>query len=159
MKYYSEKLNKMFTNEADLHNAERALVVREQEKQQQALDRKNDACRVEEAFKKLNVAKKAYHDKANVAVKTYQEAIKNAKLAYDTSIEGVEHDLNVAKANYNTELKAFTDKHKDGYHLTLTDKDAGRTETISGVGSDLVNEANHSVVDSLFDLLNSFRLF
>ena len=159
MKYYSEKLNKMFTNEADLHNAEKALAIREQEKQNQSLDRKNDASRVEDAFRNLNAAKKAYSDKVSAAAKTYQEAINNAKLAYDNSIEGVEKNLNVAKTAYDTELKTFIDKHKEGYHLTLTDKDTGATETISGSSSDLVDKANHSVVDSLFDLINSFRLF
>lgn len=160
MKYYSERLNKMFNSEADLHNAEKALVAKQADKQKQAIERKADAVKVEDAFKAMNVAKKAYSETVTKAAKAYDEAVKNAKLAYNNAIEGVEKNYTDAEDKYNSELKTFIAKNPSGYHLTL--KDGNETAIISGSSSHdpvkIMSNSTNSLMKSFFDILDDFRL-
>ena len=123
MKYYSEKLNKLFDTEKDLKAAEKELADKEAKKAELAQAKKADAAKVEEAFKVRNAARREYNSKVMDARKAYNVALLEAKKAFEDAITEATNAKDKAEEAYNTALKEFTDKHPEGYHMTLKDGD------------------------------------
>ena len=75
MKFYSEKLDKMFDNEKDLIKAEDAhdvAVAAEKAKQEKlSAERKDRAHNIEEAYKKVEDARKEYNKLVEEFVRDY----------------------------------------------------------------------------------------
>ena len=122
MKYYSEKLNKLFDTEKDLKAAEKELADKEAKKAELAKSKKADAAKVEETFKARNAARREYNTKVMDARKAYNSALLEAKKAFDDVITEATAAKDKAEVEYNAALKEFTDKH-DSYHMTLKDGD------------------------------------
>ena len=123
MKYYSEKLNKLFDTEKDLKAAEKELADKEAKKAELAQAKKADAAKVEEAFKVRNAARREYNSKVMDARKAYNVALLEAKKAFEDAITEATNAKDKAEEAYNAALKEFTDKHPEGYHMTLKDGD------------------------------------
>ena len=123
MKYYSEKLNKLFDTEKDLKAAEKEVADKETKKAELAQAKKADAAKVEEAFKARNAARREYNTKVMDARKAYNSALLEAKKAFEDAITEATNAKDKAEEIYNVALKEFTDKHPEGYHMTLKDGD------------------------------------
>ena len=123
MKYYSEKLNKLIDTEKDLKAAEKELADKEAKKAELAQAKKADAAKVEEAFKARNAARREYNSKVMDARKAYNVALLEAKKAFEDAITEATNAKDKAEEAYNAALKEFTDKHPEGYHMTLKDGD------------------------------------
>lgn len=123
MKFYSEKLNKLFDTEKDLVVAEKELADKEAAKADAAKAKKADALKVEDAFKARNAARREYNSKVMDARKAYNTALVEAKKAFDAAINDATATKDKAEEVYNSALKEFTDKHPEGYHMTLKDGD------------------------------------
>ena len=123
MKFYSEKLNKLFDTEKDLVVAEKELADKEAAKADAAKAKKADALKVEDAFKARNAARREYNSKVMDARKAYNTALVEAKKAFDAAINDATVTKDKAEEVYNSALKEFTDKHPEGYHMTLKDGD------------------------------------
>ena len=122
MKYYSEKLNKLFDTEKDLKAAEKEVADKEAKKAELAQAKKADAAKVEDAFKARNAARREYNTKVMDARKAYNTALVEAKKAFDDAIAEATNAKDKAEEVYNVALKEFTDKH-ESYHMTLKDGD------------------------------------
>ena len=147
--YYSKLLNKPFDTVEELRAAEEELRAAEKEKEEKAKAKKAEATKVEEAFKQLNEAKKLYNAEMMEAKKAYAKAIADAKDVLHTSIEEADKKLEVAQDNYSAALKEFTDKHPEGYHVTL--KDGDNVTTISRIGTTDPFVSFNKLFDSFFD--------
>lgn len=123
MKYYSEKLDKIFDTEEELKVAEKTAEYKALEKKKAAEARKAEAKVVEDAFKAANAAKREYNEKFSARSKTYSEELVKLKAAFDEDIAVYRAVLREAEENYDQELKKFIDAHESGYHLTLVDGD------------------------------------
>ena len=123
MKYYSEKLNKLFDTEKDLKEAEKEVADKEAKKAELAQAKKADAVKVEKAFKARNAARRDYNSKVMDARKAYNVALLEAKKAFEDAITEATNAKDRAEEAYNVALKEFTDKHPEGYHMTLKDGD------------------------------------
>lgn len=153
MKYYSEKLNKLFDTEKDLKAAEKELTDKEAKKAEAASQKKADANKVEEAFKARNAARREYNTKVMDARKAYNSALLEAKKAFDAIITEATASLDKAEVEYNTALKEFTNKHPEGYHMTL--KDGDNVMTLSKSGEKQI-EKTKEYVDSVMDVFKAF---
>lgn len=122
MKFYSEKLNKLFDTEKELVAAEKELADKEAKKAELAKSKKADANKVEEAFKARNAARREYNAKVIDARKDYNVALLEAKKAFEDAITEATNAKDKAEEAYNAALKEFTDKHQT-YHMTLKDGD------------------------------------
>lgn len=71
LKYFSEKLNKLFDTEEELHKAEAEVEQKELEKLQLAEKRKERAKEVESALKEAKNAQKHYIELLNAFCKDY----------------------------------------------------------------------------------------
>lgn len=123
MKFYSEVLNKMFDTEAALVDAETAAKKAALEKEQKAAAKKEDARLVEDAFKLRNAAKREFNSTILARRKKYAEDLAALRTAYEADIEAASKKLAVAETGYDNTLKAFIEKHPEGYHMTLRDGD------------------------------------
>lgn len=123
MKYYSEKLDKLFDSEKELTLAEKALAEKEAKKAEAAKARKADADKVEDAFKARNAARREYNSKVMDARKAYNTALVEARKVFNNALVEAEEAKDKAEVAYNTALKEFTEKHPEGYHVTLKDGD------------------------------------
>jgi seryl-tRNA synthetase len=156
MKYYSEKLNKLFDTEKELVAAEKELADKEAKKAELAKSKKADANKVEEAFKARNAARREYNTKVMDARKAYNTALVEAKKAFNDAIAEATNAKDKAEEAYNTALTDFTSKHPEGYHMTL--KDGDNVMTISN-SSDKHFERMDKEFNSLIDsLLNIWKL-
>jgi vacuolar-type H+-ATPase subunit E/Vma4 len=139
MKYYSEKLDRMFETEADLVKEETKAAEAEAKKTKASKQKKEDATKVEIAFKARNAAKRTYNETVLALKKKYNEDLLNLKTAFETAVQAAAEALQNAETNYDTELKAFIKKHPEGYHMTL--KDGDNVVTISNTqDTDIINE-------------------
>jgi membrane protein involved in colicin uptake len=155
MKFYSEKLDKLFDTEMDLVAAEEAAKNEELKKKEAALAKKNEAKAVEEAFKAHNQAKKEYNETVVARRKKYAEDLAALRAAYDADIEAVAAKLDAAAKAYDTILNDFIAKHPEGYHMTL--KDGDNTFTLSSSGNTNSSEIfknmfNDNWLDEFFNL-------
>lgn len=151
--FYSNVLNKPFTSVEELEKAENAYFAEQKAKEDKASKKKEDAKKVEDAFKALNTARKEYKEKLNQLTTEYSEALTNLKNAFDLGKKDITSKLSAAEDTYAKALKEFTDKYKEGYHLTLKDSDF--ETTISG-SCKTNNTANTDHIFNLFDLMFNF---
>ncbi len=123
MKFYSEKLDKMFDTEKALLQAEEAAFKAEQEAKAKSLEKKAEAKVVEDAFKAHNQAKLNFNQKVALLKKAYNENILTLKKQFDADLQAEEKILAEAAEAYDSALSAFIEKHPEGYHMTLKDGD------------------------------------
>lgn len=151
MKFYSEKLNKLFDTENDLVAAEKEVADREQKKAEAAKAKKADAIAVEESFKARNVARREYNAKIVAARKAYTDVITNAKKAFDEAVADATKIKDAAEEAYDKALKEFTKKHPEGFHITL--KDGDNVMTISNSR----DEHSENVAKEYSSILDLFK--
>lgn len=154
MKFYSEKLNKLFETEKELVAAEKELADKEAKKAELAKSKKADANKVEEAFKARNAARREYNSKVMDARKAYNTALVEAKKAFDAAINDATAAKDKAEEVYNSALKEFTDKHQT-YHMTLKDGDNVMTiSNQSDKGYESIGKEYNNLIDTLVKFFN-----
>lgn len=153
--YYSTVLKEPFESVEKLAEAEEAYYAKQKAKEDAAAQKKADAQKVEDAFKALNLARKAYKDDTTTLTKEYAESLDNLKKAYDLGIKDIKGKLATAEESYKAALKEFTDKY-DTYHLSL--KDGDFETTISSQTSNDTVKANYDFkkLSDIFDLMFKF---
>lgn len=152
MKFYSEKLNKLFETEKELIAAEKELADKEAKKAEAAKEKKAEALKVEEAFKARNAARRTYNDRIVEAKKVYNTILEEAKKAFNDAVTAATKEKDAAEKIYDAALKEFTTKHPEGYHMTL--KDGDNVVTISSQGEAISNIAKeyNQLLDLIFGL-------
>jgi chromosome segregation ATPase len=155
--YYSKVLNVPFESLDALRAAEDEHYAKLKAKEDKAVEKKADASVVEEAFKALNAARRTYKEDINELTKVYSQGLADLKEKFESSRKAIKETLAKAEDDYAKALKAFTDKYKEGYHITL--KDGDFETTISGQTScsnkATVKTGSTKPVD-LFDLFFSW---
>lgn len=155
MKFYSEKLKKLFNTEEELRKAEKVVDEENQMKKLASEQKKEEASKVEDAFKARNAARREYNTKLVEARKIYNDAIIAAKRTFNETLTSATDAKDKAEEAYNTALKEFTAKY-ESYHMTL--KDGDNVVTISNA-SDKNFEAMGKEFNSFLDsLLNIWKL-
>jgi chromosome segregation ATPase len=153
--FYSKLLNKPFNTVTELKEAEATYYAEQQAKADKAAAKKADAQRVEDAFKALNQARKDYKEDLTQLTTEYTEALTELKQAFDLGKKDIQEKLAAAEDNYAKELKAFTEAHPEGYHVTLKDGDFETTISHqTSKASNLKKEDTNLL--SLFDMLFGF---
>lgn len=150
MKFYSEKLDKLFDTEMDLAAAE-AVAEKEAEKKKKASEaKKAEAQKVEDAFKNFNAAKKIYNENVLNLKKQFNEEFNklrtemtNLNKKHEADIQAEINSREIAEAAYKAALDEFIKKHPEGYHMTL--KDGDHVVTISSS-----NTNTSALVESIF---------
>jgi uncharacterized protein (DUF342 family) len=130
--FYSNVLKKPFERLEDLKKAEYVYYEEQKAKEDKAAQKKADAQKVEEAFKALNAARKAYKEELSQLTEEYSTALAELKETFEFGKKDIHDKLAVAEDNYSNTLKEFTSKY-DQYHMTL--KDGDFETTISGSGN------------------------
>ena len=151
MKFYSEKLDKMFDTEKELLTAEETAFKAEQEAKAKSLKKKAEAKVVEDAFKKLNAAKRTYNTNVlelkkqfNQELTEFREKLSAINKAHEEAMAAEAQIRDEAEAEYKAALDEFIAKHPEGYHMTL--KDGDHVVTISGSSNE-----SEDLVDQLFN--------
>ena len=157
--YYSKVLKEPFNSIDELMEAEEAYYAKLKAKEDKAAEKKADATKVEEAFKKLNAARKSYKDNLNEATQIYSKGLLDLKEGYEKTCKTIKDTFAAAEADYKNALKAFTDKY-DSYHLSLKDGDFETTISSQTSGTNRAT-INRSAFDSkriadIFDLIFNF---
>lgn len=150
MKFYSEVTKKLYESEEELNAAEKAVADENAKKAEAAKAKKADALKVEEAFKANNTAKREYNAKVLAARKMYNESVTAAKKAFDEAVTDANEAKDIAEKHYDKMLKEFTDKHPEGYHLTL--KDGDNVVTISS-NTNVLNDSFNKEYNNLIDYM------
>ena len=148
--YYSKLLNKPFDSVAELREAEAAYYAEQKAKEDKAAAKKAEAQKVEDAFKAMNAARKDYKEKLTQLTKEYTEELTRLQKAFELGKKDIRNAMAAAEDNYSKALKEFTDRHPEGYHLTLRDGDF--ETTISGSQSKNVKKEDTNLFN-IFDLL------
>ena len=150
--FYSNVLKKPFERLDDLKKAEAVYYDELKAKEDKAAEKKADAKKVEDAFKALNAARKAYKEDLTALTKEYSDELAHLKKAYELGKKDISDTLADAEDAYSDALKEFTDKYSEGYHITLRDGDF--ETTISGSKSaDTVKTMDSKAVSELFNML------
>ena len=136
--FYSKKLQKPFDTLEELLKAEEVAELEARAKAEAAAAKKADATKVEEAFKKVNEAKKIMNETIDVASKTYAEEMKAAKDKYIATVDQAEQAYILAEKEYKEKLSEFSKAHGN-FHMTLKDGDV--VSTISRQQSSEVDPA------------------
>lgn len=155
MKFYSEKLNKMFDTDKELLVAEEAAFKAEQEAKAKSLAKKNEAKVVEDAFKAHNAAKKTFNTAVMARRKKYAEDLAALKAAYDADIKVESDKLDAAAKAYDAAFKEFTAKHPEGFHMTLKDGDNVVTLQSNRSQDALASLINDNWFDGFFNLFRN----
>ena len=121
--YYSKLLSKPFDTLDELVAAEKAEIDKRNAKQAQSDAKKADAKKVEDAFKAANAARKAFDSEVEEAQKVCAKLVADAKAACAESVATARKKLDKAEDDYKKALQDFTEKHPEGYHMTLRDGD------------------------------------
>ena len=148
MKFYSETLDKIFDTEKDLKAAEKEAAEKEAAKKKASEEKRAEAKVVEDAYKAHNAAKRTYNENVLALRKQYDADLRALKKAFDEAVEAEAKTLDEAAVAFDTALKEFTDKHPEGYHMTLKDSDNICT---------LVSHGGTPVISNAFD--RSFEIF
>jgi chromosome segregation ATPase len=154
--FYSKTLQKPFDTLKELIAAETAYLDEQKAKEYKAAKKKEDAQKVEEAFKALNAARKTYKEELAQITKEYAESLENLKKAFELGKKDITSKLTTAEDNYSKALKEFTDAHPEGYHLTLKDGDFETTISGSTTANKTATSPKASDIFDIFDLL--FRI-
>jgi chromosome segregation ATPase len=150
--YYSKLLMKPFDTIEELKEAEEAYYTKQKAKEDAITQKKADAQKVEDAFKALNVARKAYKEDLTQLTKEYADALDNLKQTFDLGKKDIANKLGESENAYKAALDAFTEKYGQ-YHFTITGDDF--EATISGNATSNTNVAKTINAD-IFDIFNSF---
>lgn len=150
--YYSRVLEKPFDSIEELKEAEATHYAKLRAKEDQALKKKADAKKVEDAFKALNVARKTYKDDLASLTHDYSESLTKLKTALENERNQIKANLAAAEETYAKALKAFTEQYPEGYHLTL--KDGDFETTIDGCCSAKGSTAKNTDISELTELIN-----
>lgn len=150
--YYSKILKKPFDSIKELRAAEDIYFAEQRAKADKAAQKKADAQKVEDAFKALNTARKAYKDDLTTLTKEYGEALKDLKDAFELGKKDIHEKLATAEDKYSTALKAFTEKYPEGYHLTLKDGDF-ETTISSQVNNKAKAPVDFSSIADIFEFI------
>lgn len=121
--FYSNVLKKPFERLNDLRRAEEVYYAEQKAKEDATAQKKADAQKVDEAFKALNAARKTYKEDLTQLTKEYAEALDNLKKAFELGKKDIHNKLAEAETAFDKAQKEFTDKHPEGFHLTLKDGD------------------------------------
>ena len=121
--YYSKKLKQPFDTLEELRAAEAADQKAKEEKMQAAKAKKDAAVAVEDAYKALNAAKRLYKEELSDVIRRYTDAMKILQVDFEREKQAAAAKLMQAEADYKAKLKEFTDKHPEGFHITLKDGD------------------------------------
>lgn len=148
--YYSKVLSKPFNTVAELKEAEAKHYAELKAKEDKASQKKTDALKVEAAFKELNTARKIFKEDLANAQSLYHKTLKAVKEDFEKTKAEIYARLSEKEKGYSDELKAFTAKYPEGYHLTL--KDGDFETTISS------NSSNASKAPSIFDEILALML-
>lgn len=151
--FYSKPLKQVFDSLEDLKAAEAKHFAELKAKNEQAAAKKADAQKVEDAFKALNAARKAYKKNLAQLASEYSTAIAELKQAFELGKKDITEKLAAAEDAYNTALKEFNAAHPEGYHVTLKDSDF---ETTISRSNKVPPKAKESVSDN--ELVNLFNL-
>lgn len=152
MKFYSEKLKKLFDTEKELVAAEKVVDEENEKKKLASEQKKEEASKVEDAFKARNAARREYNTKLVEARKIYNDAIIAAKKAFNETLTTATDAKDKAEEAYNTALKEFTAKY-ESYHMTL--KDGDNVVTISNASDknfETMGKEFNSFLDSLLNI-------
>lgn len=149
--YYSRVLQKPFDTLDELNEAEATFYESQRAKEVKAATKKSDAAKVEEAFKALNAARKAYKDDLIKLTADYADSLKKMKAGFENAKATIHERLATAETTYEEALRAFTEKYPEGYHLTLKD---GDFETTIRSSKNVATDAAKAF--DIFDML--FRL-
>lgn len=149
MRYYSEKLDKLFDNEKDLIKEETAAEKAATEKTKKAEAKRAEAKVVEDAFKARNAARAEYNKNIAEAKKIYTESLQALRTTFDEAVTAENKKLNEAEKAYDVALKEFTDKY-GSYHMTLRDGDNVLTLHSDNKAFDFTNAFK------MFDIMDSF---
>lgn len=152
--YYSKVLNKPFDTVNALKEAEEAYFAEVKAKEDKAATKKADAKKVEDAFKVMNAARRAYKETITDLTTKYTEDLKKLKAAFESDKQSISDALAKAEEGYSAALKAFTDKYPEGYHITL--KDGDFETTISSQTSADSKPYSANTVGEILDLLFNF---
>ena len=147
MKFYSDMTKKLYESEEELKTAEKEVADAEAKKVEASKAKKEDALKVEEAFKANNAARREYNAKVLAARKAYNEAVTAAKKAFDAAVSDASNAKDAAEKHYDKMLKEFTKKYTS-YHLSL--KDGDNVTTISsdvGTLSESFDKEYNSLID------------
>lgn len=155
MKFYSEKLDKLFNTEKELVVAEKEAIAAEEKKVLAAKEKKAEAKVVEDAFKARNAARREYNTKLVEARKIYNDAIIAAKKAFNETLTSATDAKDKAEEAYNKALKEFTAKY-ESYHMTL--KDGDNVVTISNASDKNFETMGKDFNSFLDSLLNIWKL-
>ena len=148
--FYSRVLQKPFDSLSELKAAEEAYANELKAKEDKAAQKKADAQKVEDAFKALNAARKAYKEDLTQLTKEYAEELENLKKAYELGKKDITTKLAEAEDTWSKAVKEFTATHGN-FHMTLKDGDI--ETTISG-SSNVSSEAKKPTTTGLFDLFD-----
>ena len=121
--YYSKVLKEPFNTVAELKKAEAEYYAALKLKEDKAATKKADAKKVEDAFKALNSERKNYKEALAAVTHEYSENLEALKKSFEEAKLSIQKSLAGAEEKYAAELKAFTEKYPEGYHLTLKDGD------------------------------------
>lgn len=152
MKYYSELTKQLYETEEAAKKAERDLEAAKAKNAELAKAKKQEATKVEDAFKARNAARREYNTKLVEARKIYNDAIIAAKKAFNETLTTATDAKDKAEEAYNTALKEFTAKY-ESYHMTL--KDGDNVVTISNASDknfETMGKEFNSFLDSLLNI-------
>jgi flagellar biosynthesis/type III secretory pathway protein FliH len=154
MKYYSEKLDKIFDTQEALKEAEEKHEAEQAKKAEAKALVAKESADVQDAFKARNAARKAYNKSLIEARKVYNEALQKARDEFEASLDESTKALKEAEEDYDTKLKAFQKAHPEGYHLTL--KDGDNVVTYTG---NLIDEHSKALTKEFDEINNLFSEF
>lgn len=155
--YYSRLLEKPFDTVDELMAAEEAVRAAQRAKEDKAAQKKADATVVEDAFKALNAARRAYKENVETTTTKYREELESLRAAFEAKIQDIKSELASAEKAYQNALKNFSEKYPEGYHITLKD---GDFETTLHRDSHVANKSEKPVrTPDLTDLFFNFFMF
>lgn len=153
--FYSKVLEKPFDTVEELAAAEAAYYDKLREKEDKAARKKADAKKVEDAFKDLNTARKAYKDNLTQLTKEYSEKLEDLKNTYEFGKKDITSKLAAAEETYAAALKEFTGKYEQ-YHITLKDGDFETTISSQTTTNGTKPTTDYSKLLDLFDMFFKF---
>ena len=147
MLYYSEKLDAKFKTVEELKAAEKEAAEKEAAKKKASEEKKAEAKVVEDAYKAHNAAKRTYNENVLALRKQYDADLRALKKTFDEAVEAEAKTLDEAAVAFDTALKEFTDKHPEGYHMTLKD------------GDNVLTLSNNQIVNKVPSLLDPWTFW
>lgn len=159
MRYYSEKLDKMFDTVEQLQKEEKAAAIAEADKAKAAKARKEESKVVEDAFKTLNAAKKTYNAELKAARIKYSKDLLKLRTDFESSVMTLRKTLNEAEKAYEDALSNFIKQNPSGFHMTLKD---GDTVVTLESGEDKAKQMFHqrgwdSYLEELFAMFDCLK--